>query len=35
METEEIKSAQLEHQQVNRDINWYQQKILQYTEENK
>ncbi|WP_436867115.1 hypothetical protein [Bacillus fungorum] len=35
METEEIQTPQLEQQQVNRDINWYQQKILQYKEENK
>ncbi|MEC2745700.1 hypothetical protein P9Z56_29160 [Bacillus cereus] len=35
METEEIQVSQLEQQQVNRDINWYQQKILQYKEENK
>lgn len=35
METEEIQATQLEQQQVKRDINWYQQKILQYEEENK
>ncbi|MEC2444200.1 hypothetical protein P9W93_23160, partial [Bacillus cereus] len=35
MEIEEIQTSQLEQQQVNRDINWYQQKILQYKEENK
>nr|WP_254907418.1 helix-turn-helix domain-containing protein [Bacillus thuringiensis] len=34
-ETEEIQPTQLNQQQVNKDINWYQQKILEYKEENK
>ena len=35
METVEIQSSRLEQEQVNRDINWYQQNILLYKEENK
>lgn len=35
MKREEIETPQLNQQQVNKDINWYQQKILQYKEENK
>ncbi|KAA0780893.1 hypothetical protein [Bacillus sp. TE8-1] len=35
MKTEEIQTPQLNQQQVNKYINWYQQKILQYNEENR
>ncbi|MES5896652.1 helix-turn-helix transcriptional regulator [Bacillus cereus group sp. RP43] len=35
METEEFQPPQLNQQQINKDINWYQQKILHYKEENK
>ncbi|MED2635194.1 helix-turn-helix transcriptional regulator, partial [Bacillus thuringiensis] len=35
VQEEDIQPLQLNQQQVNKDINWYQQKILQYKEENK
>lgn len=35
MGTEEIQISQLNLLQVNKDINWYQEKTLEYTEENK
>lgn len=35
MGTEEIQISQLNLLQVNKDINWYQEKTLEYIEENK
>ncbi|ACK98521.1 MULTISPECIES: helix-turn-helix domain-containing protein [Bacillus cereus group] len=35
METEEILAPQMNLQQTNKDIDWYQQKIIHYKEENK